>query len=56
MILAHLLRLDPLRPNPFRFGNTSLSVVEFHSRGPLLSLLNDTCHLDGDLHQMGDRT
>lgn len=49
MILAHLLDLEPRRPPPFRFGNTSLSLVEFSRRGPVLVLLNDTCHLDGDL-------
>jgi len=49
MILAHLLGMDTGRSTPFRFGNTSLSVVEFPARGPRLSLLNDTCHLDGNL-------
>jgi broad specificity phosphatase PhoE len=49
MILSHLLGMDPGRPTPFRFGNTSLSIVEFGSRGPRLTLMNDTCHLDGDL-------
>jgi broad specificity phosphatase PhoE len=50
MILAHLLGLEPRRPLPFRFGNTSLSIVEFATRGPILVCLNDTCHLDDDLH------
>lgn len=49
MILAHLLDLEPRRPLPFRFGNTSLSLIEFSLRGPILVFLNDTCHLDGDL-------
>jgi broad specificity phosphatase PhoE len=49
MILAHLLGMDTDRPTPFRFGNTSLSVVELVSQGPRLWLMNDTCHLDGDL-------
>lgn len=49
MILVHLLGMEPQRPNPFRFGNVSLSVVEFSARGPLLLSLNDMCHLDGDL-------
>ena len=44
-ILAHLLDLDHHRRTPFRFGNTSLSVVEFRTRGPVISRLNDTCHL-----------
>lgn len=49
MMLSHLLGLDTRRPSPFRFGNTALSILELIPRGPRLSLLNDTCHLDGDL-------
>jgi broad specificity phosphatase PhoE len=49
MILVHLLGMEPCRPSPFRFGNVSLSVVEFSARGPLLLSLNDLCHLDSDL-------
>ena len=48
-LLCHLLGLDTARPAPFRFGNTSISMVEFHPRGPILTLLNDTSHLDGNL-------
>jgi len=48
MMLVHLLGLDPQRPIPFHFGNASLSIVELGSRGPRLSLLNDTSHLTGD--------
>lgn len=51
MLLAHLLGMEPRRPTPFRFGNTSLSVVEFRPRGVLLSLLNDTCHLEDGLDE-----
>jgi len=47
MILAYLLGIETRRPTPFRFGNTSLSIVELTPRGPRLSLMNDTCHLDG---------
>jgi broad specificity phosphatase PhoE len=49
MLLVHLLGMEPRRPNPFRFGNVSLSVVELGARGPQLLSLNDMCHLDGDL-------
>jgi broad specificity phosphatase PhoE len=49
VILAHLLEMDTRRPTPFRFGNASLSIVELGPRGPRISLLNDTCHLDGHL-------
>jgi broad specificity phosphatase PhoE len=49
MMLAHLLSMETHRPTPFRFGNASLSVVEFRSHGPVLSCLNDTCHVDDSL-------
>ncbi len=49
VMVAHLLGIDTRLPVPFRFGNASLSVVEFRPRGPVLACLNDTCHLDGSL-------
>jgi len=49
VIVAHLLGIDTGLPVPFHFGNASLSVVEFRPRGPVLTCLNDTCHLDGNL-------
>lgn len=49
MMLALVLGMDAERPTPFRFGNASLSVVEFRPRGAVLNCLNDMCHLDGDL-------
>jgi broad specificity phosphatase PhoE len=49
MIFVHLLGMEPRRPSPFRFGNVSLSVVELRARGPLVTCLNDVCHLDDDL-------
>jgi len=49
MILVHLLGLDPDRRMPFRFGNTSLSVVELYPHRNLLASLNDLCHLDDGL-------
>jgi broad specificity phosphatase PhoE len=45
MLLLHLLGLDRGRASPFSFGNTSLSIVEFRARGPVIRLLNDMCHL-----------
>jgi broad specificity phosphatase PhoE len=45
MMLAHMLGMETRRPTPFHFGNASLSIVEFGTRGPFLSLQNDTCHL-----------
>jgi broad specificity phosphatase PhoE len=49
MLLEHILEMETRRPAPFAFANASLSLVEYGPRGPRLSLLNDTCHLDGDL-------
>jgi len=46
MILAYLLRIAPRRPLPFRFDNTSLSVVDVGQRGIRLALMNCTCHLN----------
>jgi hypothetical protein len=45
MLLLHLLGLERKRAGPFSFGNTSLSIVEFRTPGPVIRLLNDTCHL-----------
>ena len=45
MILAQLLGIDPDRRTTFRFGNTSLSVVELHSHRVVLASLNDLHHL-----------
>jgi hypothetical protein len=41
--------MDTRRSLPFRFSNASLSIVEIGGRRLRLTLLNDTCHLDGDL-------
>ena len=49
MILAHLLGLDPDRHTPFRFGNTSFSVVELHPHRSLIVCLNDLGHLEQGL-------
>ena len=46
MALVHLLRMEVRWPVPFRFGNASLSIVEFLDRGPVLSRHNDTSHLN----------
>ena len=46
MILVYLLHLAPRRPLPFRFDNTSLSVVDVGPRGTRLTLVNCTCHLN----------
>jgi broad specificity phosphatase PhoE len=46
MALLHLLEIDFDRRGPFRFDNTSLSVVQMAPRGPRVSRLNDVHHLD----------
>lgn len=48
MLLAHLIGMDTHRPPPFRLSNASLSIVETGGRRTRLTLLNDTCHLDGE--------
>ena len=48
MILADMLGIDVHRPTPFFFGNASLSIVQVTPRGPRLTLMNDTSHLDGE--------
>ncbi|MBU0703329.1 MAG: histidine phosphatase family protein [Chloroflexi bacterium] len=46
--LNHLIGL-PSRFSPFSFGNGSLSVVEVNPVRPRILLLNDTCHLGGEV-------
>lgn len=46
--LNHLIGL-PTRFSPFRFGNGSLSIVEVNPVRPRIVLLNDTCHLRGEV-------
>ncbi len=50
MILLNLLGLERSLSSPFAFGNASLSIVDFRSRGPVISRLNDTCHLQSLKH------
>jgi broad specificity phosphatase PhoE len=49
MLLAQLLGIDHDRRMMFRFGNTSLSVVELYSYRVMLASLNDLCHLEHSL-------
>ncbi|MFQ6102173.1 MAG: histidine phosphatase family protein [Anaerolineae bacterium] len=46
--LNHLIGLPTWR-SPFRFGNGSLSIVEVNPVRPRIALLNDTCHLGGEI-------
>ncbi len=48
MLVCSALGLPPRRPQPFRLSNASLSLLEFRPRGPVVTLLNDTHHLDGE--------
>lgn len=50
MILLYLLGLERNLSSPFAFGNASLSIVDFRARGPVISRLNDTCHLQALKH------
>ncbi len=46
-VIAYVLGIGPERYGSFSLsGNTGLSIVEVGERGPRLTLLNDTCHLD----------
>jgi len=47
VLVFGLLGIDMGHWRQFRFENASLSIVETHSRGAVLSLLNDTAHLRG---------
>jgi broad specificity phosphatase PhoE len=55
MLVCHVLGVPPRRPQPFGLSNSSLSVLEFRPRGPVLTLLNDTHHLDGLGGRAGSR-
>jgi broad specificity phosphatase PhoE len=46
--LNYLIGLSS-RFSPFRFGNGSLSIVEVNPVRPRVALLNDTCHLGGEI-------
>jgi len=46
--LNHLIGLTTWR-SPFYFGNASLSIVEVNPVRPRILLLNDTCHLRGEI-------
>ena len=44
-LVCALLGIDQSHWRKFRFDNASLSIVETHPRGAIISLLNDTFHL-----------
>jgi len=47
VIVGHVLGMPPVvRKNFSLRGNTGLTIVEVDERGPVLTLLNDTCHLN----------
>ena len=46
-LVCDLLGIDQSYWWKFRFDNASLSIVETHPRGAIISLLNDTSHLRG---------
>ncbi|MEE8419412.1 MAG: histidine phosphatase family protein [Dehalococcoidales bacterium] len=44
-LICDLLDISQDNWRKFRFDNASLTIVDIYSRGPILSLLNDTSHL-----------
>ena len=47
LLLCHLLGIELQRWRQFRFDFASLSILETHPQGAILSLLNDVSHLRG---------
>lgn len=47
-LILGILDIDLAKYNSIRIDNTSLTVIEYHSTGPVIRLLNDTCHLKED--------
>ena len=47
-LLCELLNISQENWRKFRFDNASLTIIDIYSRGPILSLLNDTSHLQGE--------
>ena len=45
LLLCHLLDLEPQRWRQFRIDLGSLTILETHSQGAILNLLNDVSHL-----------
>lgn len=46
MALATILRLPVADHAPFRLANTSITILEHRGDQPVVSLVNDICHLD----------
>lgn len=47
-LILGILDLDLAKFNNIKIDNTSISIIEYHSTGPIIKLLNDTCHLEED--------
>lgn len=45
ILLCHTLGLSPLDYWKFNLSQASLSIVHLYDQGPVIHLLNDTCHL-----------
>ncbi len=49
VLVCHLLGIDQSHWRQMRCDNASVSIVETYPRGAIISLLNDTCHLKGNV-------
>ncbi|WP_427338745.1 histidine phosphatase family protein [Caloranaerobacter sp. DY30410] len=47
-LILGILDIDLAKFNNIKIDNTSISIIEYHSTGPVIKLLNDTCHLKED--------
>lgn len=54
-VIAHLLGMPMGRLPRLRTGNTAVTVVEGSSEEPVISLLNDMCHLGGHVDPYDQR-
>lgn len=46
ILILSILGMDLSLLGRLRLDNTSLSIIEYRDNGPVLTLLNDTCHLN----------
>lgn len=50
VLIVSMLGIDISMYNRIRLDNTSVSTIDVHGRYSVLSLLNDTCHLKGEVY------
>ncbi len=54
-LVAHLIGVPEGQLPRLRTGNTAVTIVEGPSDSPVITLLNDMCHLSGHVHPFGTR-